>query len=144
MEDLHFLDENEPHAGDELISDDDDSAISFPNEDGLEIGGTEGESEAKSSDWKSLTMRVTMAMIRCAFLEVQVEVEMFADFGDMDGIEDAGDEFVEQEGPLGGELCRLRSSTGSRNRTRVGRRNAVDGTQPMWAAMMINYSPGTL
>ena len=40
--------------------------------------------------------------------------------------------------------CRLRSSTGSRNRTGVGGRNAVDGTQRTWAAMMLNHSPGTL
>ena len=39
-------------------------------------------------------------MIRCAFLEVQVEEEMFAEFGDMDGIEDVVDESVEPEGPL--------------------------------------------
>ena len=33
----------------------------------------EGESEAKSSDGKSLTTRVTMVKIRCAFLEVHME-----------------------------------------------------------------------
>ena len=45
-----------------------------------------------------------MAMIRCAFVEVHMEEEMFAEFGDVDGIKDVGDESVEQEGPLGEEL----------------------------------------
>ena len=40
-------------------------------------------------------------MIRCAFLEVHVEEEMFAEFGDEDDIEDVEDESFEQEGPLG-------------------------------------------
>ena len=41
--------------------------------------------------------RVTMAMIRCAFLEVHVEEEMFAEFGDEDDIyiEDVEFESVE-------------------------------------------------
>ena len=51
--------------------------MSLPSDGRLEISGTEGESEAKSNDGKSLTMRVTMVMIRCAFLEVHVEEEMF-------------------------------------------------------------------
>ena len=39
-------------------------------------------------------------VIRCAFLEVHMEVEMFAAFGDVDGIVDIGDESVQQKGPL--------------------------------------------
>ena len=42
-----------------------------------------------------------MAMIRCAFLEVHVEEEMFAEFGDEDDIENVEDESVGQEGPVG-------------------------------------------
>ena len=75
-----------------MISDDDGSAILLPCDGRLEISGTEGESEAKSSDGKSLTMRVTMVMIKCAFLEVHVEEEMFAEFGDEDNIENVEDE----------------------------------------------------
>ena len=101
LEYLDFLDENEPLLGDGMISDDDGSAISLPNDGGLEISGTDGESEAKSRDGNSLTTRVTMAMIRCAFLEVHVEAEMFAEFGNEDNIEDVGNESLEQEGPLG-------------------------------------------
>ena len=62
----------------------------------LEISGTEGKSEAKLSNGKSLTTMVTNVMIRCAFLEVHVEEEMFAEFGDKDGIEDVEDESFEQ------------------------------------------------
>ena len=36
-----------------------------------------------------------MAMIRCAFLEVHVEEERLAEFGDEDDIEDVKDESVE-------------------------------------------------
>ena len=68
MEYLDFLDKNEPLDSAGLISDDDGRAISLPSDGGLEISDTEGESEAKSSDWKSLTTSVTMAMTRCAFL----------------------------------------------------------------------------
>ena len=68
---------------------------------GLKISGTEGDSEAKSSDGKSLTTRVTKVTIRCAFLEVHVEEEMFAEFGGEDDIEDVEVEAFEQEGPLG-------------------------------------------
>ena len=50
---LDFLDENEPLDGAELISDDDGSAIVLSSDVGLEISGTEGESEAKLSDGKS-------------------------------------------------------------------------------------------
>ena len=84
LEYVDFLDENEPLDGAGVISDDDGSAISLSSDGGLEISGTEGESEAKSRDGKSLTKRVTMAMIRCAFLEVHVEEEMFAEFVDED------------------------------------------------------------
>ena len=80
LEYLDFLDENEPLDGAGVISDDNGSAISLPSDGGLEVSGIEGESEAKTRDGKSLTTRVTMAMIRCAFLEVHVEEEMFAEF----------------------------------------------------------------
>ena len=76
---LDFLDENEPLDGAGLISDEDGSAISLPSEVGLEISDIEGESEAKSSDCKSLTTNVTMAKIRCAFLEVHEEEEIMAE-----------------------------------------------------------------
>ena len=70
---MDFLDEKEPLDDAEVISDDDGSANLLPCDGRLEISGTEGESEAKSSDGKSLT---TMVMIRCAFLEVHVEEEI--------------------------------------------------------------------
>ena len=37
-----------------------------------------------------------MAMIRCTFVVVHVEVEMYAAFGDLEGIEDVGNASVEQ------------------------------------------------
>ena len=76
-----------------MISDD-GSAFLLPCDGRLEISGTEleGESEAKSSYGKPLTTKVTMVMIRCAFLEVHVEEEMFAEFGDEDDIENVEDE----------------------------------------------------
>ena len=49
-----------------------------------------------------------MVMIRCVFLEVQVEEEIFEEFGDMDGIEDVREESVEQEGPLGEGLVEVK------------------------------------
>ena len=100
-----------------MISDDHGSAISLPSDGGLENSDTEGESEAKSSAGESLTTRVTMAIIRCAFLVVHVEEEMFAEFGDEDDIEDVEDKSVEQEGLLGEGLERQRSSTRFRKRT---------------------------
>ena len=80
-----------------MISDDDGSTISLPCDGRLEISGTEGESEAKLSYGKSLTTssRVTKVMIRCAFLEVHVEEEMVAEFGDEDDIEEVEDESFE-------------------------------------------------
>ena len=97
---MDFLDKNEPLDNAGLISDDDGSANFLPRDGGLEIRGREGESEARSSDQKSMTTRVTMAMIRCAFVEVHVEEEMLAEFGDLEAIENMGDESVEH-GPLG-------------------------------------------
>ena len=94
-----MLDENEPLDGAGLISDD-GSAISLPSDGRLEISGTGGESEAKLSDGKFLITRVRIAMIRCAFVEVHVEEEMFVEFGDLDVIQDMENESVEQEGPL--------------------------------------------
>ena len=57
MEFLDFFDEKEQVDGAGAISDDDGSPILLPSDGGLEISGTEGESEAKSSDGKSLTTR---------------------------------------------------------------------------------------
>ena len=98
---LDFLDKNEPLDGAGLISDDGSSSILLQSDGGLHNCGTPGESEVKSSDGKSLTTGVTTAMIRCAFLEVHVEEEMFAEFGDLDSVENVGDESFQQEGPLG-------------------------------------------
>ena len=97
---LEYLDPLDENDGAGVISDDDGSAISLPSDGGLEISFTEGESEAKSRDGKSLTMRMTTAIIRCAFLEVHLEEEMFAEFGDEDDLEGVEDESVEQEGAL--------------------------------------------
>ena len=99
-----------------MISDDDGSAISLPCDGRLGISGTEGESEAKSSDGKPLTTRATKVMIRCAFLNVHVEEEMLAEFGDEDDIEDVEDESFEKEGQLVEGWERQRSSTTSRKR----------------------------
>ena len=99
-----------------MITDDDGSAISLPSDCRLEISDTEGESEAKSRDRKSLLTRVTTATNRCAFLEVHVVEEMFLEFGYLNGIEEVGDESVEQEGPLGDGLWRQSLSTRSRKR----------------------------
>ena len=126
LEYLNFLDENQPLDGAGVIADDDGSAISLPSDGRLETSGTEGESEAKSSDGKSLTTRVTMAMIRCAFLEVHMEEEMFAEFGDEDHIEDMNDESIEQESPLGKGVGRGRGWAKGGGRG-LCRGNAVDG-----------------
>ena len=78
-----------------MISDDDGSANLLPCDGRLEISGTEGESEAKSSDGKSLTTRVTMVMIRCASRKgAHRREEMFVEFGDEDDIEDVEEESV--------------------------------------------------
>ena len=42
-----------------------------------------------------------MAMIRCAFLQVHVEEEIFAEFGGEADIENVEDESAEHERPLG-------------------------------------------
>ena len=84
---MDFLDEKEPLDDAGGTSDDDGSAISLTCDGRLEISGTEGESEAKWSDGKSLTTWVTKVMIRCAFLAVHVEEKMFAEFGDVDNID---------------------------------------------------------
>ena len=143
LEYLDFLDKNEPLDSAGLISDDDGRAISLPSDGGLEISDTEGESEAKSSDWKSLTTSVTMAMTRCAFLEVHVEVEMFGEFGDVDGIGDVGNESVEQEGPLGEGLVEAEVEHKVEEEALVAE-TLLTGAQPTWAAMMLNHSPWTL
>ena len=134
---------NEPLDGTELISDGDGSSILLPSDGGLEVSGTQGESEVKSSDGKFLTTRVTTVMIRCAFLEVDVEEEKFAEFGDVDSIEDVGDESVQQEGPLGEGLVEAEVEHKVEEEALVTE-TLLTGTQPTWAAMMLNPSPGTL
>ena len=136
MEYLDFLDENEPLDGVGVISDDDGCDISLPSDVGREISGTEGESEAKSSDGKSLATRVTMAMIRRAFLEVHVEEELLAEFGDEDDIEDVEDESVEQEGPLGEGLGEAEVEQKVEEEALVAE-TLLTGTQPAWATMML-------
>ena len=126
-----------------MISDDDCSAISLPCDGRLEISGTEGESEAKSGDGKSLTTRVTKVTIKCAFLEVHVEEEMFAEFRDEDDIDDVEDEFFEQEGPLGEGLGEAEVEHKVEEEALVAE-TLVTGTQAAWATMMLNHSPGTL
>ena len=126
-----------------MISEDDGSVISLPCDGRLEISGTEGDSEAKSSDGKSLTTRVTKVMIRCAFLEVHVEEEMFAEFRDEDDIEDVEDEFFEQEGPLGEGLGEAKVEHKVEEEALVAE-TLLTGTQAEWATMMLNHSPGTL
>ena len=126
-----------------MISDDDGSAILLPCDGRLEISGTDCESEAKLSDGKSLTTRVTKVMIRCAFLEAHVEEEMFAEFGDEDDIEDVEDESFEQEGPLGEELREAEVEHKVEEEALVAE-TLLTGTQAAWATMMLNHSPGTL
>ena len=134
LEYLDCLDENEPLYGAGLISDDDDGTISLPSDGGLEISRTEGVSKAKSSDGKSLTARVTMAMIRCAFVVVHVEEEMFPEFWDMGVIEDVGNESVEQEGSLGEGLVEAEVEHKVKEEALVAE-TLLTGTQPTWAAM---------
>ena len=143
LEYLDLLDENEPLDGAGVISDDDGSALSLPSDGGFEISGTEGESKAKLNDGKSLTTRVTMAMIRRALLEVHVEEEMFAEFGDEDDIEDLDDESVEQAGPLVEGLGEAEFEHKVEAKAPVAE-TLLTGTQPAWATMMLNHSPGTL
>ena len=126
-----------------MISDDDGSAISLPCDGRLEISGTEGESEAKSNDGKSLTTMVTKVTIRCAFLEVHEEEEMFAEFGDEDDIDDVEDESFEQEGPLGEGLGEAEVEHMVEEEALVAE-TLLMGTQAAWATMMLNHSPGTL
>ena len=126
-----------------MISEDDGSAISPPCDCRLEISGTEGETEAKSSDGKSLTMRVTKVMIRCAFLEVHVEEKMFAEFGDEDDIEDVEYESFEQEGPLGEGSGEAEVEHKVEEEALVAD-TLLTGTQAAFATTMLNHSPGTL
>ena len=84
-----------------------------------------------------------MAMIRCAFLEVHVEEEMFAEFGDEDDIEDVEDESIAQAGPLGEGLVGAEVEHQVEEEALVAE-TMLTGTQPAWATMMLNHSPGTL
>ena len=140
---MDFLDEKEPFDDAGVISDNDGSASSLPCDGRLESSGTEGESEAKSSDGKSLMTRVTKVMIRCAFLEVHVDEEMFAEFGDEDDIEDAEDESFEQEGPLGEGLEEAEVEHKVEEEA-LDTETLVTRTQAAWATIMLNHSPGTL
>ena len=143
LEYLDFLDKNEPLDGAGMISDNDGSAISLQSNGGLEINRTEGESKAKSSDGKSLTTKVTMAMIKCAFVELHVEEEMFTEFRDVDVIEDVGSESVERECPLGEGLLDGEVEHKVEEEALVVE-TLLTGTQPTWATMMLNHSPRTL
>ena len=82
-------------------------------------------------------------MIRCAFLEVRVEEEMFAEFGDEDDIEDVEYESFEQEGPLGKGLGEAEVEHKVEKDALVAE-TLLTGTQAAWATMMLNHSPGTL
>ena len=82
-------------------------------------------------------------MIRCAFLEVHVEEEMFAEFGDEDDIEDVEDESFEQEGPLGEGLGEAEVEHKVEEEGLVAE-TLLTGTQAALATMMLNHSPGTL
>ena len=82
-------------------------------------------------------------MIRCAFLEVRAEEEMFAEFGDEDDIEDVEDESFEQEGPLGEGLGEAEVEHKVEEDALVAGM-LLTGTQAAWATMMLNHSPGTL
>ena len=143
LEYLDFLEENKPLDGAGVISDDDGNIISLPSDGEIKISGIEGETEAKSRDGKSLTLRVLMAMIRCAFSEVQVEEEMFAEFGDENHIEGVEDGSVEQEGPLGEGLGEAEVEHKVEEEALVAER-LLTGTQPAWTTMILNHSPGTL
>ena len=126
-----------------MISDDDGSAISLPCDGRLEISGTEGESKAKLSDAKFLTTRVTKVMIRCAFLEVHVKEEMFAEFGDEEDIEDVEEESFDQESPLGEGLGEAEVEHQVEEEALVAE-TLLTRTQAAWATMTLNHSPGTL
>ena len=82
-------------------------------------------------------------MIRCAFLEVQAEEEMFAEFGDENDIEDVEDESFDQEGPLGEGLGEAEVEHKVEEVALVAE-TLLTGTQAAWATMMLNHSPGTL
>ena len=114
-----------------MLSADDGSAIALPSDGGLEVSGPESEREAKARNGKSLTTRVTIAMTRCAFFEVHVKEEMFAEFGDEDDIEDVEDESVEQVGPLGGGFGEAEVEHKIQEEGFVAE-TLLTGTQPAW------------
>ena len=82
-------------------------------------------------------------MIRCAFLEVHVEEEMSAEFGDEDDIEDVEDESFEQEGRFGERLGEAEVEHKVEEEALVAE-TLLTGTQAALATMMLNHSPGTL
>ena len=143
LEYLDFFDKKELLDSAGVISDDDGNAISLPSDGGLEFSDTEGESEAKLSDGKTLTTRVTMAIIMCAFLKVHVEEETLVQFGDEVGIENMEDESVEQEGPLGEGLGEAEVEHKVEEEALVAE-TLLTGTQGALATMMLSHSPGTL
>ena len=81
---------------------------------------------------------MTIAMIRCVFLEVHVEEEMFAEFGEEHDIEDFEDESVTQAGRLGEPEVEHKVEEEA-----LVAETLLTGTQPAWATMMLNHSPGT-
>ena len=82
-------------------------------------------------------------MIGCAFLEVHVEEEMFAELGDEDDIGDVEDVSFEQEGPLGEGLGEAEVEHKVEEEALVAE-TLLTGTQAAWTTMMLNHSPGTL
>ena len=66
----------------------------------------------------------------------------FAEFGDVDCIEDVGDESVEQEGSLGEGLVEAEVEHKVEEEALVAE-TLLTGTQLAWAAMLLNHSPGT-
>ena len=68
-----------------------------------------------------------------------MEEEMFAEFGGEDDIEDVDDESVEQEGLLGEGLGEAEVEEEA-----LVAETPLTGTQPVWATMMLNHSPGML
>ena len=84
-----------------------------------------------------------MVMIRLAFLEVHVEDEMFAEFGDEDDIENVENQSAEQEGPLGEGLGEAEVEHKVEEEALVAA-TLLTETQAAWATMTLNHSPGTL
>ena len=68
---------------------------------------------------------------------------MFAVFENVhEGMEGMGDESVEQKGSFGEELVEAEVEHKVDEEALVTK-TLLTGTQPTWAAMMLNHSPGT-